>query len=172
MLKRHRFLLFAAVAVMIVAIGAGAIWASCTPYCFLKVHWGPNVVDVKEYNEWTLLIGFSGSGLSDIVITDVIPAELDVLDYTADCGVVAIEIAGKSGKSATKVTWTIDGPIPDTGDCRLYLTVATRLSPSGKFYRFTDPGCYYLNEGAHMEGIRDCVPWSDDTNGITVTAVP
>ncbi len=170
MLKRHRFLLFAVVAVMIVAIGAGAIWASCTPYCFLKVFWGPRVVDVKEYNEWTLLINISGSGLSDIVIRDVIPAELDVLDYTADCGVVAIELAGKSGKSATKITWTINGPLSERA--RLYLHVATRLSPSGKFYRFTSPGCYYLNEGAHMEGTRDCLPWSDDTNGITVTVVP
>lgn len=171
MLKRHRFLLLVAIAVLTVAIGAGSLWAVCQ-YDFLKCFWGPRVVNVKEYNEWTLLILFYGTGLSDIVITDTIPAELEVLDYTADCGVVAIEPAGSSGNSATKITWTIDGPIPETGDCRLYLTVATRLSPSGRFYRFTSPGCYYLNEGAHMEGTRDCMPWSDDTDGIIISVRP
>jgi len=169
MLKRHRFLLFAVVAVMIVAIGAGAIWASCTPYCFIKVYWGPSVVDVKEYNEWTLLIGIAGSDLSDIVITDVLPAELEVLDYTVDMGTVSIET---NGNNATHITWTINDPLPCGGDARLYLHIATRLSPSGKFYRFTSPGCYYLNEGAHLEALLNGIPFSDDTNGITVTVLP
>ncbi len=171
MLKRYRFLLFAVVAIVTVAIGTSAIWAVCQ-YKFTKGISGPMQVYVKEYNQWDLYIHISGPGLSDLVITDVIPAELDVLWYTADMGTVSIEETGKSGKSATKVTWTINGPIPDNEFTTLRLRIATRLSPSGKFYRFTDAGCYYLNEGAHMEGIRDLLPWSDDTNGITITVLP
>ena len=170
MVKRHRFLLFAVVAVMIVAIGASAIWASCVPTHIIKVFWGPSVVDVKEYNEWTLLIGIAGSDLSDIVITDVLPAELELLDYTVDMGTVTISTG--NGKSATHITWTINDPLTCGGDARLYLHVATRLSPSGKFYRFTSPGCYYLNEGAHLEALLNGIPFSDDTNGITVTVLP
>jgi hypothetical protein len=168
MLKRHRFLLFAVVAVMAVAIGVGAIWGACA-YTFSKCYYGPSTVHVKEYNTWQLCIKISGAGLSDLVITDVIPAELDLLDYSASLGTV--EIKG-SDKSATHITWTIPGPLPDTFDTTLIFHVATRLSPSGKFYRFTSPGCYYLNEGAHMVGLRDCMPWCDDSNGITVTVLP
>ena len=167
MLKRHRFLLFAVVAIVTLAIGISAIWAC--HYRFEKLGYGPSVVYVKEYNTWELQIIVSGPGLSDLVITDVIPAELEVHEYAADIGSVSFK---ENPKAATHITWSIPGPLPDTGYFMLRLCVVTRLSPSGKFYRFTSPGCYYLNEGAHLEGTRDGMSWSDDTNGIKVTVLP
>ena len=169
MLKRHRFLLFAMVAVLAIAISAGTIWG-CAGYLFCKTGTGPGTVYVKEYNEWTLCISVRGDNISDAVITDVIPAELEVIDYSANCGTVDID-AG-NGKSATHITWTIPGPISPCDTSTLCLQIATRLSPSGKFWRFTSPGCYYLNEGAHLEALCNGVPWSDDTNGLFVTVLP
>ena len=168
MLKRYRFLLFAMVAVLGVAIGTSTIWG-CAGYLFCKSATGPSCVYVKEYNEWTLCISLRGDDISDVVITDVIPAELEVIDSWTNCGTVSIET---NGKNATKVTWTIPGPISPCDTSTLCLQIATRLSPSGKFWRFTSPGCYYLNEGAHLEALLNGVPFSDDTNGITVTVVP
>ena len=170
MVKRYRFLLFAMVAVLAVAIGVSTISATNCGYYFYKHGQGPPVVFVKEYNEWNLHIYLRGD-LTDVVVTDVIPAELEILEYSADCGTVSVESMGQSGKSATKITWTID-EVSFCDLCTLNFTVATRPSPSGKFFRFTDPGCYWLNEGAHLEATCDGEPWVDDTNGIFVTVLP
>ena len=172
MLKRHRFLLFAVVAVLTVSLGASQLWASWN-YKFRKIlDCGPTTVHVKEYNEWTLCIKIAGWDVSDVVITDVIPAELELIGYTASMGNVTIDTGKKPGKSSTQITWTIDGPIPDWGFTTLCLQIATRPSPSGKFWRFTDTGCFWLNEGAHMNALRNGVPWSDDTAGLQVWVIP
>ncbi len=170
MLKRYRFLLYAVVAVLTVSLGASQLWASWN-YKFHKIVSGCTTVHVKQYNEWTLCIRIAGWDVSDAVITDVIPAELEVIGYTASMGTVDIE-CNKPGKSATHVTWTIDGPIPDWGFTTLCLQIATRPSPSGKFWRFTDTGCFWLNEGAHLECLRCDMPWSDDTAGIGLWVIP
>jgi hypothetical protein len=158
------------VVVLALAIGASTMWGGCG-YYFYKDCDGPAVVTVKEFNEWMLYIYLRGD-LTDVVVTDVIPAELDVLEASADCGTVSVEVMGSSDKGSTLITWTID----ETSQCvlcTLTIRVATRLSPSCKFFRFTDPGCYWLNLGAHLEGLLfSGAPWSDDTNGIWVTAVP
>ena len=172
MLKRYRFLLFAVIAVLTVTLGASQLWASWN-YMFSKIlDSGPRRVQVKEYNEWTLCIRIAGWDVSDAVITDTIPAELEVIGYTASMGTVTVDTGKKPGRSATHITWTIDGPIPDWGYTTLCFQVATRLSPSGKFSRFTDIGHYPLNEGAHVECLRNGVPWSDDTDGIIIGVMP
>jgi hypothetical protein len=157
------------VVVLAVAIGASTLWG-CAGFLFCKSVTGPSTVVVKTYNEWTLCISLRGDDISDVVITDVIPAELEVIDYSANCGTV--DINGANGKKATHITWTIPGPISPCDTSTLCLQIATRLSPSGKFWRFTDTGCFPLNQGAHLEGLLNGVPFSDDTNGIFVTVVP
>jgi hypothetical protein len=132
---------------------------------------GPRTVHVKEYNEWTLCIRIAGWDVSDAVITDVIPAELEVIGYTASMGTVTIE-SKNPGKSSTHITWTIDGSIPDWGYTTLCIQIATRPSPSGRFSRFTDVGCFWLNEGAQVECLRNGVPWSDVTDAIKVSVIP
>lgn len=105
-------------------------------------------IPIKTYQEWVFQIIVNNSGTpQNLTIKDTIPAEFDVLNVSASSGNATYYLAG-GGYSATKLEWKVFLEAGESG--HLNVTIATRLSPSGKFYRFTSCGTYNLNEGARI----------------------
>ena len=119
-------------------------------------------IPLKTYQEWVFQIEVNNSGTpQNLTIKDTIPAEFDVLNVSASSGNAIYYLAGGS-YSATKLEWKV---FLEAGEsAHLNITIATRLSPSGKFYRFTSCGTYNLNEGARI------VEYGIVSNNITVEA--
>jgi PKD repeat protein len=89
--------------------------------------------------------------LEEVVAHDVLPAELEILEYELTQGTLDVIKKGKGKMGATHLTWFI-GDL--SGDAELIIKIATRENPAGK-QEFTSPGEYLLNDGAWVEGI-DC----------------
>lgn len=119
------------------------------------------------YYEWELLITVSntgGSALDDVVVTDVLPAELQLLGMNVSTGVASfVDLADDSQTRAapapptvypvksTHIRWDV-GPLEAGQSETLYMTVCTRLNPAGN-QEFTSPGTYLINEGALASGL-------------------
>ena len=120
---------------------------------------GPDEVCLYERIEWILKITVSNkqtTPMYNVVITDVLPGEVELVNHDNSAGILTIEEKGKS----THLTWNIETLEP-YHTAELSLTIATRLSPSGKKYEFTTAGTYDLNEGALLvwdEGSRGPTP--------------
>ncbi|MFO7618675.1 MAG: hypothetical protein R6W91_03345, partial [Thermoplasmata archaeon] len=117
------------------------------------------------YYEWELLITVTNTGGSaafDVMVKDVLPAELELLEMKASIGnILSAEqpIEGTRATPAppttlpmksTHITWNVGTLEPGQAET-LYLKVGTRLNPAGK-QEFTSPGIYTINEGAYATG--------------------
>jgi PKD repeat protein len=126
---------------------------------------GPDEVYTHTYNEWELKITVSDynhyNGYKNVIVYDVLPAELELLDYELTRGTLLAIIKGKGKMGSTHLTWNI-GDL--NGEAELILKIGTRKNPAGK-QEFTSPGKYLLNEGASVEGI-------DSSTGKTINAGP
>jgi hypothetical protein len=88
--------------------------------------------------------------LSDVVVKDVIPAELEIVSVSVTKGIVISEQPGKGKMGAIKLTWdigTMEGDQTET----LRLVIGTKKNPAGK-QEFTSSGNYILNEGCAVTG--------------------
>jgi hypothetical protein len=116
------------------------------------------------YYEWELQITVTntgGSDVLDVVVYDVLPAELGLMEIVPSVGYFTY--TGMGGTRAapvgpsilpvrsTYITWTVGTMAPGQSET-LYLKVCTRLNPAGK-QEFTSPGTYIINEGAYAEGV-------------------
>ncbi|UCE36231.1 MAG: hypothetical protein JSW00_11895, partial [Thermoplasmata archaeon] len=86
--------------------------------------------------------------MENVVVYDVLPAELELLDYELTQGTLTATTKGKGKMGSTHLTWVV-GDL--TGEAELILKIATRKNPAGK-QEFTSPGVYVLNEGVTAEG--------------------
>ncbi len=118
------------------------------------------------YYEWELLItvtNIGGSDALDVVVCDVLPAELELLENIPSAGTAISnwQSADDGTRAApvgpiilpvrsTHISWTIGTLEPGQSET-LYLKVCTRLNPAGK-QEFTSPGIYVINEGAYAKG--------------------
>jgi len=122
---------------------------------------GKTTVYTKTMEHWVLEIKVINDGLtnlSDVVVSDTIPEEITLDDFTASKGTVAA--TAKNG--ATKLTWTIGTTSP--GDVEtLVMGASTKRMESGMrtTQSFLEPGEYVLNQGASVSA-----------NGGQVTAGP
>ncbi|MEW5936871.1 MAG: PKD domain-containing protein [Candidatus Thermoplasmatota archaeon] len=131
------------------------------------------------YYEWELQINITNTGgslASDVVVNDVLPAELELLVILPSCGSVETRITGEaSGTRAalppptvypvrsTHIEWTI-GDLAAGQAETLYMKICTRQNPAGK-QEFTSPGTYSLNDGAYVSG-------TDTSTGNEISAGP
>ncbi|WP_179192974.1 DUF11 domain-containing protein [Thermococcus litoralis] len=107
-------------------------------------------IPLKTYQEWVFQIEVNNSGTPrNLTIKDTIPAEFDVLSVSESAGNATYAPAG-GGQAATKLEWSVELGAGES--THLNVTIATRLSPSGKFYAFTSCDTYDLNEGAEIVG--------------------
>ena len=131
---------------------------------------GPDEVYTHTYNEWELKITVTamhppGSGINSVNVYDVLPAELELLQWTASQGTLSIDKPGNGKMGSTHLTWDVGYLgcwIGNTAE--LVLKIATKENPAGKM-EFTSPGTYLLNEGATATGI-------DPTTGEEMNAGP
>lgn len=104
------------------------------------------VVEVGQASPTTYTFVITAEDLDGgTLIRDTVPAEWDVVDAVASDAndTVDVFLAGKSGKSATKIEW-----VSDTGTSMLAVTVTSReRGRSGKFSP-TSCGALFLNDGA------------------------
>ncbi len=143
---------------------------------------GPDVVFTHSYSEWELKITVvnlnDSCALNDVVVSDVLPAEIELLNFTLTQGILEVVERGQEGSGATDLTWRV-GHLGSPGLlCGPYLAemvlkIGTKQNPAGK-QEFTSPGTYILNEGAFATGINsvtgDAVE-AGPTPSITVTAI-
>ncbi len=115
---------------------------------------GPDVVETHTRYGWTLDItvtNLGGSDATDVIVHDVLPAELDLIDYTLTQGTLSYVQNGNDQMCSTSLTWNIGTMSPD-GCATLTLVISTTTNPAGK-QEFTSPGNYSLNDGAWVVGI-------------------
>jgi uncharacterized repeat protein (TIGR01451 family) len=117
---------------------------------------GPDEVFTHTYNEWELKITVANLGdsctLNDVTVHDVLPAELELLDYSPTQGTLDIRKPGKGKMGSTHLTWYVGHLGSPNAFCgpyqaELILKIATTQNPAGK-QEFTSPGVYSLNDGA------------------------
>ena len=89
--------------------------------------------------------------INDVVVYDVLPAELELIEYELTQGTLSATKKGKGKMGSTHLIWDVGDLY---GDAELVLKIATRKNPAGK-QEFTSPGTYLLNEGATAEGIDE-----------------
>lgn len=127
-------------------------------------------VQTKEYWDIEIEVGYTDSGsLTNVVVTDTLPAEIDLVSYVNSTGTVDIRVGGKKGRGSTHITWSVGTLTPGQSET-LTLSVTNNLNPSGR-QRFTKLGNYTLNEGAEVEGYHagiDEVITAGPTDPITV----
>jgi PKD repeat protein len=137
------------------------------------------------YYEWELQITVSndgGSAATDVVVRDVLPAELEMIDMISSTGMAATDISETGGTRAalpepvilpersTRITWIVGTLEPGQSET-LYMKVCTRLNPAEK-QEFTSPGIYILNQGAYATGFDSLTGdslESERTSAITVS---
>ena len=110
---------------------------------------GPDIVETHSKHYWTLLITITNTGESsanDVIVKDVLPAELGLTDYTASMGCLIHEPTGEVMSGASHLTWELGTLAPDES-ATLSLEITTLLNPGGN-QEFTSPGNYSLNDGA------------------------
>jgi uncharacterized repeat protein (TIGR01451 family) len=124
---------------------------------------GPEKGLILTYYEWELLITVTntgGSAVTDVLVMDVLPAELGLLVMNARIGyATTLEPSTRSSLpppqilpvKSTRLTWVVGTLVPGQSET-LYLKVCTRLNPAGK-QEFSSPGVYVINEGAYATGI-------------------
>lgn len=118
---------------------------------------GPDEVLIHTYNEWELKITVSathpaGSGFDGVTVYDVLPAELELLGWTASQGTLSITKPGEGKMGSTHLTWDVGYLGCWVGNsAELVLKIATTKNPAGK-QEFTSPGVYSLNDGATVKG--------------------
>ncbi|MBA3045335.1 MAG: hypothetical protein KKH41_08440 [Candidatus Thermoplasmatota archaeon] len=115
------------------------------------------------YYEWELQITVTntgGSDIIDVIVKDVLPAELELLEFVASTGTVSTQEPGTRSAlpspeiypvRSTHIFWTLETLAPGQSET-LYLKVCTRVNPGGN-QEFTSPGTYIINEGACAKGI-------------------
>ncbi|MFH0816445.1 MAG: hypothetical protein V1934_06490 [Methanobacteriota archaeon] len=129
--------------------------------------------------EWELLITVSnvgGSDAEDIVVRDVLPAELELLEMLPSDGTACYLNEGDAILQlrlppiiilpvvrATHITWTIAEMAPGAEET-LCLKICTRVNPGGN-QEFTFPGNYTLNDGAWLSA-------TDTLTGDEISAGP
>jgi hypothetical protein len=96
-----------------------------------------------------------------VVVYDVLPAELELLEYELTQGTLTVTKKGKGKMGATHLYWDV-GNLEN--DAELIIKIATRKNPAGK-QEFTSPGRYLLNDGASVEG-------TDSSTGKTIKVGP
>jgi uncharacterized repeat protein (TIGR01451 family) len=130
------------------------------------------------YYEWELQITVTnagGSQATDVVVKDVLPAELKLLDLVASVGQTTVQSPDSpSTRSAlpapsisplrsTHITWLVDTLLP--GDsATLNMVICTRVNPGGN-QEFTSSGTYSLNNGAWLTAV-------DSATGDDIAAGP
>jgi len=142
---------------------------------------GPTEGYTHTYYEWELLITVANTGgapATNVLVKDVLPAELGLLEANASAGSVSTEFPGTRSAPpgntilpvrSTHIFWTLETLEPGQSET-LYLKVCTRLNPAGK-QEFTSPGTYVINEGAYATGtdsLTGDVIESEHANAITV----
>jgi uncharacterized repeat protein (TIGR01451 family) len=130
------------------------------------------------YYEWELLITIENTGGSlatDVLVQDVLPAELGLLEISVTEGNVSTFGSGGTGTRsapggdgigplrATHITWEVGTLEPGQAE-QLYMRICTRLNPAGH-QEFTSPGIYSLNDGAYAQGL-------DTSTGDWISAGP
>jgi PKD repeat protein len=114
---------------------------------------GPDEVLTHTYNEWELRIVISGASSNNsyesVIVHDVLPAELKLLEYELSQGTLDVIKKGKGKMGATHLTWFVGNL---SGDVELIMRITTRQNPAGK-QEFTSPGNYSLNDGAWLVAI-------------------
>ncbi len=136
---------------------------------------GPDIVETHTKNGWILMITVSNTGDSDaldVVVHDVLPAELELVDHSISKGTFSYEQNGGGKAGSTSLTWSLGNLAP--GEiCQLELVISTKLNPAGK-QEFTSPGTYSLNDGAWVTGIDQITGeglLDGPTSKITVIAI-
>jgi uncharacterized repeat protein (TIGR01451 family) len=136
---------------------------------------GPEQGFTLIYYEWELLITVTNTGssaASDVLVKDVLPAELQLLLTNASIGYVTTQGQGTrsslpineiSPVRSTHIFWTVGYLEPGQSET-LYMKVCTRVNPGGN-QEFTSPGLYVINEGAYATGI-------DMISGVQITSEP
>jgi uncharacterized repeat protein (TIGR01451 family) len=121
---------------------------------------GPDEVFIHTYNEWELKITVANLGdsctLNDVTVYDVLPAELELLDYSLTQGTLDVTKPGKGKMGSTHLTWFVGHLGSPNAFCgpyqaELILKIATTQNPAEK-QEFTSPGVYSLNDGATAKG--------------------
>lgn len=103
---------------------------------------GKKVVETHTRENWTFMISVENPRQNSTV-KDTIPGEFNIVSYSATTGTVTIKTVGK----VKQIFWTLS----ESGN--LTMTIETALNPAGK-QEFTSTGCYYLNEGAELDGMK------------------
>ncbi|MCK4758045.1 MAG: PKD domain-containing protein, partial [Thermoplasmata archaeon] len=136
---------------------------------------GPDVVETHTKYGWTLRITVSNIGDSDaqdVVMHDVLPAELELVAFTKSTGTFTFKQNGGGQMGSTALTWEIGTMVSGQSET-LDIVISTRLNPAGK-QEFTSPGTYSLNDGAWVTGF-DAITGegllAGPTPNITVVAV-
>jgi PKD repeat protein len=135
---------------------------------------GDDEVFTHTYSEWTLEVTLSnpgGSSVFDIVVSDVLPAEFDLIGYELSQGTLTVH-KNHDKMNPTFLTWSV-GTLRPGDDAVLTVTIGTTENPAGK-QEFTSPGTYVINEGASAQGIDESTDEqisAGPTEQITVTAI-
>jgi PKD repeat protein len=112
---------------------------------------GPDEIPTHTYHEWELKITVSGASptksYENVVVYDVLPAELTLLEFELSQGTLTETKKGKGKMGATHLLWDV-GNLEN--EAELIIKIATRKNPAGK-QEFTSPGTYFLNEGAWLK---------------------
>jgi hypothetical protein len=112
---------------------------------------GPDEILTHTYHEWELKITVSGASptksYENVVVYDVLPAELELLEFELTQGTLTETKKGKGKMGATHLLWDV-GNLEN--EAELIIKIATRKNPAGK-QEFTSPGTYFLNEGAWLK---------------------
>ncbi len=129
---------------------------------------GPDVVYTHTKYGWVLRITVANEGDSDVlvvVVHDVLPAELELVNYSASNGSFIHGQNGVGRAGSTHLTWNIGTMV--AGEVQtLDLIISTKPNPAGK-QEFTSPGIYSLNDGAWVTG-NDAI----DGEGLLVGPTP
>jgi PKD repeat protein len=112
---------------------------------------GPDEIVTHTYHEWELKITVSGASptksYENVVVYDVLPAELTLLEFELTQGTLTETKKGKGKMGATHLLWDV-GNLEN--EAELIIKIAARKNPAGK-QEFTSPGTYFLNEGAWLK---------------------
>ena len=114
---------------------------------------GPDVVETNTLYGWELLITVTntgGSNASDVIVYDVLPAELTLDNYSLTQGTFTSVQNGGGQMGSMALEWDIGCLSPDES-VELSLFISTKTNPAGK-QEFTSPGNYSLNDGAWLVG--------------------
>jgi outer membrane protein assembly factor BamB/PKD repeat protein len=135
---------------------------------------GDDIVNTHTYSEWTLEARISnpgGSLVSEVLVFDVLPAELELVDHVPSQGTLTVQ-KNHDKMNPTFLVWFAGALMPGD-EATLTMTVGTVENHAGK-QEFTSPGIYPLNEGASALGIdgpTSVLIEAGPTDAIMVSAV-